>query len=99
MPDARFWADSATDFNAALPPQEGPWLALSSGGEDGAFGAGFLNGLSASGKRPDYAVVTGVSAGALLAPFAFAGARYDDDAARRLYQDHRSRHFRGRRHR
>ena len=78
MPDARFWADSTTDFNAALPPQEGPWLVLSSGGQDGAFGAGFLNGLSASGKRPDYAVVTGVSAGALLAPFAFAGARYDD---------------------
>jgi predicted acylesterase/phospholipase RssA len=78
MPDARFWADSIADFTAALPPQPGPWLALSSGGADGAFGAGLLDGLSDSGKRPDYAVVTGVSTGALMAPFAFAGPRYDE---------------------
>src|SRR5579862_9879191 len=78
MPDARFWADSVPDFTAALPPQPGPWLALSSGGADGAFGAGLLNGLSEAGHRPDYAVVTGVSTGALMAPFAFAGPRYDD---------------------
>ena len=77
MPDARFWADSVSDFSAALPPQPGPWLALSSGGADGAFGAGLLNGLSESGKRPDYAVVTGVSTGALMAPFIFAGQKYD----------------------
>ncbi len=67
-----------TAFNNALPAKPGPWLILSSGGEDGAFGAGLLNGLSASGKRPDYSVVTGVSTGALMAPFAFAGPRYDD---------------------
>lgn len=78
MPDARFWADSVADYNRALPAKPGPWLVLSSGGEDGAFGAGLLNGLSASGKRPDYSVVTGVSSGALIAPFAFAGSRYDD---------------------
>src|SRR5271169_1494609 len=78
MPDARFFADSTADFIKALPPQPGPWLILSTGGEDGAFGAGLLNGLSASGKRPDYAVVTGVSTGALIAPFAFAGPRYND---------------------
>jgi predicted acylesterase/phospholipase RssA len=77
MPDARFWADSISDFKAALPPQPGPWLALSSGGADGAFGAGVLNGLTESGKRPDYAVVTGVSTGALMAPFIFAGQKYD----------------------
>jgi Patatin-like phospholipase len=89
MPDARFWADSETDFAKALPPQSGPergperdpergpWLILSTGGADGAFGAGLLNGLSAAGKRPDYAVVTGVSTGALMAPFVFAGRRYD----------------------
>ena len=77
MPDARFWADSVSDFNAALPSQPGPWLALSSGGADGAFGAGVLSGLSASGQRPDYAVVTGVSTGALMAPFVFAGPKYD----------------------
>lgn len=78
IPDARFFADSTADFNKALPAKPGPWLVLSSGGEDGAFGAGLLNGLSAAGKRPDYAVVTGVSTGALIAPFAFAGAHYDD---------------------
>lgn len=78
IPDARFWADSTADFAKALPPQPGPWLALSSGGSDGAFGAGLLVGLSKAGKRPDYAVVSGVSTGALMAPFVFAGARYDD---------------------
>jgi predicted acylesterase/phospholipase RssA len=77
MPDARFWADSTTDFKKALPSQPGPWLALSSGGSDGAFGAGLLNGLSAAGNRPDYSVVTGVSTGALMAPFVFAGPKYD----------------------
>jgi len=77
IPDARFWADSVADFEKALPPQPGPWLVLSTGGEDGAFGAGLLNGLSAAGNRPDYSVVTGVSTGALMAPFAFAGAKYD----------------------
>jgi predicted patatin/cPLA2 family phospholipase len=77
MPDVRFWADSETDFAKALPPQHGPWLILSTGGSDGAFGAGLLNGLSAAGKRPDFNVVTGVSTGALMAPFVFAGPRYD----------------------
>jgi predicted acylesterase/phospholipase RssA len=78
MPDARFWADSTADFANALPTQPGPWLVLSSGGSDGAFGAGLLNGLSASGQRQDYSVVTGVSTGALIAPFVFAGQHYDD---------------------
>jgi hypothetical protein len=78
IPDARFWADSETDFQNALPKEPGPWLTLSSGGEDGAFGAGVLVGLSAAGKRPDFKVVTGVSSGALMAPFAFAGSRYDE---------------------
>jgi predicted acylesterase/phospholipase RssA len=78
IPEARFWADSTADYKNALPSKPGPWLVLSSGGEDGAFGAGLINGLNASGKRPEYSVVTGVSAGALIAPFAFAGAAYDD---------------------
>ena len=77
MPDARFFADSEADFNKALPAQPGPWLILSTGGADGAFGAGLVTGLSAGGHRPDYAVVTGVSAGALMAPFMFAGPKYD----------------------
>ena len=78
IPEARFWADSTTEFNNALPAKPGPWLVLSSGGEDGAFGAGLLNGLNASGKRPEYSVVTGVSAGSLIAPFVFAGSAYDE---------------------
>jgi hypothetical protein len=77
MPDVRFWGDSADDFNKALPSQPGPWLVLSTGGSDGAFGAGLASGLAASGNRPDYSVVTGVSTGALMAPFIFAGPRYD----------------------
>ncbi len=77
MPDARFFADSETDFAKALPAQPGPWLILSTGGADGAFGAGVVTGLSAGGHRPDYTVVTGVSAGALMAPFMFAGPKYD----------------------
>jgi len=52
-------------------------LAISGGGADGAFGAGLLNGWTASGKRPEFEVVTGVSTGALTAPFAFLGPRYD----------------------
>ena len=78
IPDARFWADSATDYINALPAQPGPWLVFSSGGGDGAFGAGLLVGLGAAGNRPEYSVVTGVSTGALMAPFVFAGPRYDD---------------------
>ncbi|HXQ82848.1 MAG TPA: patatin-like phospholipase family protein [Xanthobacteraceae bacterium] len=84
IPTARFWVDSDTDFKNALPPQPGPWLVLSSGGEDGAFGAGLLSGIAAAGKRPDYAVITGVSTGALMAPFVFAGSHYDE-ALRKEY--------------
>ncbi len=52
-------------------------LALSGGGGDGAFGAGLLSGWTARGDRPEFEVVTGVSAGAIIAPFAFLGPRYD----------------------
>ena len=78
VPDARFWGDSPADFISALPKEPGPWLALSSGGSDGAFGAGLLVGLGAAGNRPTYSVVTGVSTGALMAPFVFAGSKYDE---------------------
>jgi hypothetical protein len=54
------------------------FLAISGGGEDGAFGAGLLVGWTAAGTRPEFKVVTGVSTGALTAPFAFLGPRYDD---------------------
>jgi hypothetical protein len=52
-------------------------LALSGGGADGAFGAGALVGLTNAGARPQFSVVTGVSAGALLAPYAFLGSEWD----------------------
>lgn len=52
-------------------------LALSGGGSDGAFGAGLLVGWSKRDDRPEFEVVTGVSAGAITAPFAFLGPRYD----------------------
>ncbi len=53
------------------------FLALSSGGSDGAFGAGFLKGLSDAHQRPSFTIVSGVSTGALMAPFAFLGPQYD----------------------
>lgn len=53
-------------------------LILSGGGSAGAFGAGFLTGWTASGKRPDFKVVTGVSTGSLQATFAFLGPDYDE---------------------
>jgi predicted acylesterase/phospholipase RssA len=53
-------------------------LALSGGGRDGAFGAGVLAGWTARGNRPEFEVVTGVSAGAIIAPFAFLGPKWDD---------------------
>ena len=53
------------------------YLSLSGGGPDGAFGARLLNGWTASGKRPKFDVVTGISTGALLAPFAFLGPECD----------------------
>lgn len=54
------------------------YLAISGGGENGAFAAGLLLGWTASGDRPEFTSVTGVSAGALVAPFAFLGPEYDD---------------------
>jgi len=53
-------------------------LALSGGGDNGAFGAGILYGWTQRGDRPDFALVTGVSTGALIAPFAFVGRDYDE---------------------
>jgi len=53
------------------------YLALSGGGADGAYGAGILNGWTAAGTRPEFSAVSGVSTGALIAPFAFLGPAYD----------------------
>ena len=52
-------------------------LAISGGGGAGAFGVGLLNGWTDSGDRPEFMLVTGISTGALIAPFAFLGSEYD----------------------
>lgn len=93
IPNARFWLDAdpapllaealqATERAAARGPRGAAassprFLALSGGGDSGAFGAGLITGWTAAGDRPSFSVVTGISAGALIAPFAFLGPDYD----------------------
>jgi hypothetical protein len=67
-------------------------LALSGGGANGAFGAGLLNGWTKMGDRPVFKIVTGVSTGALMAPYAFLGPAYDD-ALRLFYTTTSSRNI------
>jgi hypothetical protein len=96
--DARAWGDSATDFARVLPQASGPWLAISGGGSDGAYGAGVLAGWTQLGSRPEFAVVSGSSIGALIAPFAFLGSRHDDEirknfttiSAAEIFEDHQT---------
>ena len=57
--------------------REHNYLAISGGGQRGAFGAGLLYGWTEAGTRPEFTMVTGVSTGALIAPFAFLGPDYD----------------------
>jgi hypothetical protein len=71
-PAAKFLADGTI----AAPVKT--YLALSGGGADGAYGAGILNGWTASGTRPTFSIVSGVSTGAIIAPYAFLGPQYDD---------------------
>lgn len=66
---------------------EAAYLALSGGGPDGAFGAGFLKGWTARGDRPAFRLVTGVSTGAVISIFAFLGPDYDD-VLEELYTDY-----------
>jgi hypothetical protein len=54
-------------------------LALSGGGSRGAFGAGYIYGWTVAGTRPVFKLVTGVSSGALVAPFAFLGPEYNQE--------------------
>jgi predicted acylesterase/phospholipase RssA len=67
-------------------------LALSGGGADGAFGAGALVGLTRSALRPQFSVVTGVSTGALIAPFAFLGPDWDEELVE-VYTSGRAEHL------
>ncbi len=65
------------------------YLALSGGGPNGAFGAGILNGWSNTGTRPEFSIVTGISTGAIIAPFAFLGPDYDG-ILRQIYTQYRT---------
>jgi predicted acylesterase/phospholipase RssA len=76
----RYADEPASTFlktNVSSRPGSVSYLALSGGGADGAYGAGVLNGWTAAGTRPEFSVVSGVSTGALIAPFAFLGPAYD----------------------
>ncbi|WP_296337391.1 patatin-like phospholipase family protein [Reyranella sp.] len=77
-------ASEALDRELAWAMREGRsdvgpanFLAISGGGANGAYGAGLLVAWSERGTRPEFKVVTGVSTGALTAPFAFLGEQYD----------------------
>ena len=73
-----FQQESPTDFPVGPDGYiHYPHLALSGGGANGAFGAGLLSGWSKVGTRPTFKIVTGVSTGALMAPYAFLGPPYD----------------------
>jgi len=60
-------------------------LSISGGGQNGAFGAGFLKGWRESGRRPEFDVVGGVSTGALLATHALLGTEADDAKLEEMY--------------
>ncbi len=94
VPNARFWIDRGNDklieeafqaatranaLEAAGSNKPISFLALSGGGDNGAFGAGLLCGWSETGQRPEFRLVTGVSTGALIAPFAYLGPARDPD--------------------
>ena len=89
---ARYFADKAPPFENAWLAQSKEelesrfsaafgkphnYLAISGGGARGAFGAGLLAGWSAKGDRPEFQMVTGISTGALTAPWAYLGSDYD----------------------
>ena len=95
-PDQRFSTLSSQNVARRLRAQRAGQpvniLALSGGGADGAFGAGALVGLTRSALRPQFSVVTGVSAGALIAPYAFLGPDWDDQLAE-VYTSGRAEHL------
>jgi predicted acylesterase/phospholipase RssA len=80
----RFSADAPPAIPVPASKRDYNLLALSGGGPDGAYGVGLLTGWTKSGTRPAFDVVTGVSTGALIAPFAFLGSS-EDDTLRNLY--------------
>lgn len=76
-PGVRSWGDVSGTAGDTGPVQ-GAVLAISSGADNGAFGAGLLAGWSGTGTRPQFHTVTGVSVGSLIAPYAFLGAAQDE---------------------
>jgi hypothetical protein len=89
LPSARFWGDvppedmaeRITVFKQQLAGLEDRcirWLAISGGGSQGAFAAGLLRGWTESGTRPPFHAVSGISTGAIAAPFALLGSEWDD---------------------
>jgi Patatin-like phospholipase len=92
-PSIRYWADVTANglkqtARSAVVQKGRPfvYLALSGGGGSGAYGAGLLKGWTESGARPEFTIVSGVSTGALIAPFAFLGPDYDDKL-KQMYTD------------
>ncbi len=92
IPRARFWGDEAPSYPQAWLKLGGEevkknypklyrtrhnYLAISGGGVNGAFSAGLLSGWTDAGNRPEFSMVTGISTGALIAPFAFLGPAHD----------------------
>jgi hypothetical protein len=93
FPNVRAWADTASEglnesavesirqeiaaFGVESLEKPVEFLVLSGGGENGAFGVGVLSGWTAAGNRPNFKLVTGISTGSLIAPFAFLGPEYD----------------------
>jgi hypothetical protein len=90
--DIRYWGDGpppymdrwqtasqaeVEHFFPDIVGHEQVYLAISGGDADGAYGVGILLGWTAAGTRPEFALVTGISTGALIAPFAFLGPEYD----------------------
>lgn len=96
----RDWLDPADERLAACCPaildRPHNYLVVSSGGVDGAFGAGLLVGWTAAGTRPEFQIVTGVSTGATIATLAFLGPEYDD-SLRQVYSSYSTADFAERR--
>jgi hypothetical protein len=87
VPDLRRAIERDIAYHGTKPDgtlRDFQFLAISGGGDNGAFGAGLLVGWSETGTRPEFKVVTGISTGALTAPFAFLGPGYDQ-ALREVY--------------
>lgn len=74
----KFTEDDFREYFSGIYNKPHNYLAISGGGANGAFGAGLLVGWSKSGTRPEFTMVTGISTGALTAPFAFLGSEYGD---------------------